>query len=412
MAGVFSISDIVHIEQKGKDVIYNVWKTNRNNNMAAIADVRWIADHTRTLPNKKIKLAYLTSQSREVLNFLGGHINLNGIGPEIFDEIRTGQTNVDLNGLITAFDVASKVSSSTEKRTIIRGVILTPDEKDFVGRALYGIGGNLQLGVSIQRSSEGIGDVIAPMLAANKPFNLDDCFIEEKFNGHRMVARRIGDEIFLHSRNGKPMKSPKISKALLDVLPESTIMDGEIISSDGDFENLHVKSNNVKYEMFDVVTIDGRNIKDKPLTYRRDVLEEMVPNKYVGVSELLDFNSFEEIDSWINKTHSEGIVAKPTHEPYAPGKRSWFKRKLMKTLSAKIVGMTEGTGKRKGLLGAVLIIPEGLTETTKCGSGFTDDQLVNVSKRLDAGEKLRCDVQFQSITKAGRLQFPVFLRLI
>ncbi len=84
----------------------------------------------------------------------------------------------------------------------------------------------------------------------------------------------------------------------------------------------------------------------------------------------------------------------------------------MKTLSAKIVGMTAGSGKRKGLLGAVLIIPEGLSETTKCGSGFTDIELVDISKRLAAGEQLRCDVQFKSITKAGRLQFPVFLRLI
>lgn len=380
--------------------------------MTTIKELREIADHVRSLPSKQMKAEYLNRQSREVLNFLGGNININGIGPEIFQEIQTGRTNVDLNGLINAFDVASKVASSTEKRIIIHGTILTPDEKEFVGQALYSIGGNLKLGVSIQRVSEGIEDVIAPMLAANKPFNIDDCFIEEKFNGHRMIARRIDEEIFLHSRNGKPMNSPKIAEALLSVLPEGTISDGEIISQDRNFENLHIKSNDVKYQMFDIVAIDGRDIKSKSLTYRRDVLEEIVPNEYVGVSELLDFNSFEEIDAWITKTNSEGIVAKITNEPYNPGKRSWFKRKLMKTLSAKIVGMTKGTGKRKGLLGAVLIIPEGLTETTKCGSGFTDEELISISQRLTAGEQLRCDVQFQSITKAGRLQFPVFLKLI
>jgi ATP-dependent DNA ligase len=401
--------------------------------MTTIQQLREIANHVRSLPSKHSKKVYLEMQSREVLNFLGGNINLVGIGPEIFQEIQIGQTggninlvgigpeifqeiqigqtNVDLNGLITAFDVASKVSSSTEKRIIIKGVTLSQAEKDFVGQALYSIGRNLQLGVSIQRVSEGIEDAIAPMLAANKPFNINDCFVEEKFNGHRLVARRIDDDIFLHSRNGKPIDSPKIAEALLDVLPENTIVDGEIIASNRDFEDLHVKSDNVRYKMFDIVTIDGRDIKAKPLAYRRDVLEEMVPNKYVGVSELLDFKNFEEIDAWINKTHSEGIVAKLTNEPYNPGKRSWFKRKLMKTLSAKITGMTEGTGKRKGLLGAVLIIPEGLTEVTKCGSGFTDEELISISKRLSAGEQLQCDVQFQSITKAGRLQFPVFLRL-
>lgn len=380
--------------------------------MTTIAQLRAIADHVRSLPNKHSKKVYLDMQPQEVLNFLGGNININGIGPEIFQEIQIGQTNVNLSGLTKAFDVASKISSSTEKRIIVKGITLSQGEKDFVGQALYSLGGNLQLGISIQRVSEGIEDVVAPMLAANKPFNIDDCFVEEKYNGHRMIARRIDDEIILHSRNGKPMNSPKITEALLDVLPDNTIVDGEIIASNRDFEDLHIKSNDVTYQMFDIVTIDGRDIRNKPLTYRRDVLEDMVPNEYVGVSELLDFKSFEEIDTWINKTNSEGIVAKLTHEPYTPGKRSWFKRKLMKTLSAKIVGMTEGTGKRKGLLGAVLIIPEGLTEVTKCGSGFTDEELISISQQLNSGEQLRCDVQFQSITRAGKLQFPVFLRLI
>ena len=198
--------------------------------MVTITQLREIADHIRSLPNKNAKAAYLDQQSRDVLNFLGGNININGIGPEIFQEIQIGQTNVDLNGLITAFDVASKISSSTEKRIIIRGITLSQGEKDFVGQALYSIGGNLRLGISIQRVSGGIGDVVAPMLAANKPFNIDDCFVEEKYNGHRMIARRIDDEIFLHSRNGKPMNSPKIAEALLDVLPEGTISDGEIIN--------------------------------------------------------------------------------------------------------------------------------------------------------------------------------------
>lgn len=383
--------------------------------MVTINELRAIADHVRSLPSQHSKRVYLDMQPREVLNFLGGNINLVGVGPEIFQEIQIceiGQTNVYLEGLIDQFDVASKVSGSNTKRAIIQGIKLTQAEKDFVGQALYNIGGNLQLGVSIQRVSEGIEDIIAPMLAANKPFNINDCFVEEKYNGHRMIARRIDDEIFLHSRNGKPMNSPKIAESLLGVLPDNTIVDGEIISQDRDFENLHVKSDEVKYEMFDIVTIDGRDIKAKPLTYRRDVLEEMIPNEYVRVSELLDFKNFEEIDTWINKTNSEGIVAKLTHEPYNPGKRSWFKRKLMKTLSARITGMTEGTGKRKGLLGAVLIIPEGLTEVTKCGSGFTDKELISISRRLSVGEQLRCDVQFQSITRMGKLQFPVFLRLI
>jgi len=67
-----------------------------------ISQLREIADHVRSLPNKNAKAAFLDNQPREVLNFLSGNININGIGPEIFQEIQIGKTNVDLNGLITA----------------------------------------------------------------------------------------------------------------------------------------------------------------------------------------------------------------------------------------------------------------------------------------------------------------------
>ena len=55
--------------------------------MTTITELREIAEHTRDLANKRMKTEYLNQQSRDVLNFLGGNININGIGPEIFQEI-------------------------------------------------------------------------------------------------------------------------------------------------------------------------------------------------------------------------------------------------------------------------------------------------------------------------------------
>jgi len=381
--------------------------------MTTIQNVMKEVETIKSLNTKKDKQAYIATLPVHVQQFLGTHISMVGLGPELYSSTKIGRSgSTDLEGLINAFDVASKISSSTEKRIILSGIILTAEERAFVGQVLYSINGSINLGVTIPRVSDGIGDIISPMLAANKEFSIENCFVEEKYNGHRMVARRIDDDIFLHSRNGKPMNSPKISEALLDVLPNNTITDGEIISSDRNFENLHVKSNEVLYQMFDIMAIDSRDIKNKSLSYRRNVLEDMVPNEYVGISELLDFNTFEEIDAWILKTNSEGIVAKEISSQYIPGKRSWYKRKPVRTLTAKIVGMTEGKGKRKGVMGAILIVPSGLTETTKCGSGFTDSELIDVAERLNRGEQLYCDVEFQSITKGGKLQFPRFVQLV
>jgi ATP-dependent DNA ligase len=380
--------------------------------MTQIKDVMRESEIIKSLGSKAAKMAYIANLHPDIQQFLSSSISMVGIGPEIAQKITIGRTNTSLEGLISAFDVASKISGSNEKRIIISGITLSQEEKDFVMQALYSVGGSLSLGVTIPRISNNIGDIISPMLAANKEFYIDNCIIEEKYNGHRMLAHRVDDEIFLRTRNGKPMNSPKIAEALLNVLPNNTISDGEIISSNRNFEDLHVKSNAVLYQMFDIMTVDGRDIKNKPLSYRRNVLEDMVPNEYVGVSEILDFKTFEEIDAWILKTNSEGIVAKEINSTYVPGKRSWYKRKPVRTLTAKIVGMTEGKGKRKGIMGAIQIIPTGLIETTKCGSGFTDSMLIDVADRLNRGEQLYCTVEFQSITKAGRLQFPRFVDLV
>jgi len=395
--------------------------------MTSIKEVRGEVNVIKALGTKNEKLLYIARLAPAVQQFLSASININGIGPEIAQEIRTdsskigsfrigiskiGVADTSLEELINAFDIASKIGSSNEKRTIISGITLSREDKGFVMQVLYNLGGSIKLGVTIPRITNNINDIISPMLATNKEFSIDDCFIEEKWNGHRMIARMVDGDISLHSRNGKPMNSPKIAEALLDVLPDNTITDGEIISNDRDFEHLHVKSNAVIYKMFDIMTVDGKDIKNKPLSYRRNILEDMVSNKYVGISETLDFNTFEEIDAWISKTNSEGIVAKKIDSQYVPGKRSWYKRKPVRTLTAKIVGMTEGKGKRKGIMGAIQIIPSGLTEITKCGSGFTDLELINVAKRLNNGEQLYCTVEFQSITKAGRLQFPRFVSLL
>ena len=381
--------------------------------MTTIQQLREIVEHIRSLPNKRMKATFLDTQPREVLNFLGGNINLVGIGPEIFQEIQIGQTNTDLNGLINAFDVASKVSSSTDKRTIIHGATLTQDEKDFVGQALYSIGGNLQLGVSIQRVSKGIEDVIAPMLAANKEFDPSQYQIEPKLDGYRLVARKVDGEIILHSRNGKPLASEKITKELNRCLPEGSVIDGEILALDGNFESLRRHGSDVQYQVFDCLYADGQNIMQQPLTHRRAKLEGLDLNGRIGIPKILDLSTMNEVDDWIRTTGAEGVIAKDRHEAYKPKNRGWIKRKIMSDLNAKIVGMTAGTGKRIGMLGAIVVAPEGLDGVeTKVGTGFSDIELTSITQRINAGEQLNCVVRYQDITKSKKLRFPVFLRLI
>lgn len=367
----------------------------------------------KSLGSKRVKQVYISNMHPDIQQFLSASINLVGVGPEIAREISVGKTNTSLEGLISAFDVASKIGSSNEKRTIISGITLSQEEKDFVMQALYSHGGSLSLGVTIPRISDGITDVISAMLAKSKPFDLDNSIVEEKFDGHRCIGRKVDeDTVILHSRNGKPMTVERVASGLMDTLPVGTVTDGEIVAADGEFQSLKIHGNDVTYQMFDCLYIDGQNIMDRPLTFRRAKLESLETNPAIHISKILDFNDMEDLDNWVNVTGAEGIIAKDPRGEYRSGKRDWIKYKKMHDLNAEVVGWEFGKGKRANVMGAIHVIPEGLTATTKIGTGFSDVDLVNFTAKLQAGEKMHVVVRYQDITRDGRLRFPVFVRIL
>lgn len=370
----------------------------------------------RNLGSKDEKFAYISKLSPNIQQFLGANVEKVGIGPEIFNEITIGYPSSSLEYLINAFDIASKIGSSTEKRTILRGITLTETEKEFVGKALYAIGGNIGLGVTLQRADTGIENIISPMLAKSKEFDPSEYQIEPKLDGYRLVARKVDGEVILHSRNGKPLVSERITRELTRCLPEGSVVDGEILAMDGNFESLRRHGNDVQYQVFDCLYADGQDIMNQPLVLRRLRLEGLELDGRVSIPEILDVSTLDEVDAWIRETGAEGVIAKDPSAVYKPKNRGWIKRKLMNDLNARIVGMTAGTGKRKGMLGALEVIPEGLTEITKVGTGFSDDELLDITCRLQSSlqntEQLRCVVRYQDITKKGVLRFPVFVRLL
>lgn len=382
--------------------------------MTTIKELREIIDYTRSLSNKAEKLDYLNKQDRDVLNFLSKNIKKDGVALAIASEIpisKLSKSASDMEYIIGIFKSAANTSKRNDKIRLMKGIWLVTEDRELVLTILYG---SLKLGVTIPIQPPEFGDVIKPQLCGTGiEFNPYQMIVETKFDGIRCLATNNKGEITLQSRNGKVLNVPVITRSLTNSIPPGTTVDGEIVSSDGKFESLDRKSNNLIYQIFDILFCDEKPIVDYPLIVRREILyEDIKENGHIKISQELSLSSMNEINNWINKTGAEGIVAKDPESTYKYGDRkAWIKVKPFLDCTCNVISYTEGIGKRKGIMGAINVIPEGSEVLTKVGSGFTDEKLIEMKQRIDGGKKITVDVKYQNLTNDGCLRFPIFLRI-
>ena len=103
----------------------------------------------------------------------------------------------------------------------------------------------------------------------------------------------------------------------------------------------------------------------------------------------------------------EGFVLKLGH--YS----NWYRVKPKKTVDCIIMGMSEGTNRLRGSLGALkvglLTVTGRLVEVASVGGGYSDEERSEFWNRHPSGEV--CEVEYDSITSGRRLRFPQFVRL-
>jgi bifunctional non-homologous end joining protein LigD len=161
---------------------------------------------------------------------------------------------------------------------------------------------------------------------------------EFKLDGYRLEAVKSTGKITLYSRRQNVLntKFPHISAALRD-LPEETVIDGELVAlaSDGRpnfnlLQNYRSAESHIIYYVFDVMTLEGRDLTQLPLSERREVLRSILPtNEHLGISIAVQMTA-QEMIALVREQGIEGIVAKRTDSIYQPGKRtgSWTKHRI------------------------------------------------------------------------------------
>src|SRR5438093_5927132 len=139
---------------------------------------------------------------------------------------------------------------------------------------------------------------IKPMLAkvAEDIPEAGDYLFEPKWDGFRAIVFRGGTDVYIQSRDLKPLDRyfPELHAQLLDSLPRHSIVDGEIViaTPDGlDFDalqlRLHPAASRVtmlaretpaSLVVFDLLALDGRDVRASPQRERRALLEKMLAN--------------------------------------------------------------------------------------------------------------------------------------
>lgn len=285
---------------------------------------------------------------------------------------------------------------------------------------------------------------VKPMLATltEKAFDSSDWIFEIKWDGYRMISGLNKGEITLTSRNfiSYTRKFPTIVKSL-KLIKVNAVLDGEIVViDDAGVSNFQLLQNyqrtgkgNIVYYLFDIIWLEGHDLRNIPLLKRKELLSEILPEKSdIRLSEHITKDGKKLFEA-AKKQNLEGIIAKLSGSYYYEGARTklWLKIKTEKRQEAIICGYTGPQGSRKYFGSLILGLYEGgkLTYIGNSGTGFNETSLKQIYDKLKKYvqsecpfeirpkitpspkwviPKLICEIKFSEWTSDGHMRHPVF----
>lgn len=300
---------------------------------------------------------------------------------------------------------------------------------------------NLKIGITSSTINKVFGNFIPAfdvMLAQKFIGNEDkvsgDFIITEKLDGIRGVIIKENGKVSIFSRQGQLIEGLIDIENEAKLLPDNYVYDGELLLvndkklNSADLYRATVKvvrkdgiKTNVVFNAFDIVPLDefqdGKskeicNVRKQKLSYITEGLNLL----WIKPLEILYCGGDkEEIFRLLKIAESEGKegVMINTLGGFYECKRSsqLLKVKTMQTVDLEIIGFEEGTNKYEGKLGRINVDYKG--NLVGVGSGFSDENRVEIWNNQDKYLGRICEVQFFEETKNQNddklsLRFPVF----
>lgn len=289
---------------------------------------------------------------------------------------------------------------------------------------------------------------IRPMLASltSKPFNNKDWIFEIKWDGYRVISFKNGNNISLISRNQTSYDEKfKSVKESLTKMNSNFVMDGEVVALDENKKpNFQLLQNyqrtgkgNLVYYVFDLLWLDGYNLKTLGVIERKALLKNILPEMKNVLYCKHNAEKGIELYNKIKKMGMEGVIAKKADSKYYEDIRSenWLKMKTVLAEEVIICGYTEPKGSRE-YFGALLLGMFDKKGKIKyvghTGTGFNYKTLKQVhtlmQKQITSKSpfdkiphssapvtwlkpKIVCEIKYSEKTTEQRFRHPVFMRI-
>jgi bifunctional non-homologous end joining protein LigD len=283
--------------------------------------------------------------------------------------------------------------------------------------------------------------MFAVMLAKSAPATTDTInmltgthYFDLKIDGVRDVIAINKGTVRIQNRNGVDTTNryPDIvAGCLAQFGPDAQlVLDGEmVVKVDGrpDFKATsqrdrcsepakiaaRSKSMPATFIAFDILYADGMDYRNDQYIARKERLDVVMGKAPAGVVEKnvgsMDGHA---LMALVREHHLEGVIAKRLTSRYKAGKGTdWLKIKPTFMLSAVVTGFTAGEGARSSTFGALSLglWKDGvLTPVGEVGTGFKQNDLLEVQALLASGQTLVVEVEYQEFTVDGSLRFPVY----
>ena len=230
---------------------------------------------------------------------------------------------------------------------------------------------------------------------------------EWKWDGIRGQVIKRNNELFVWSR-GEELMTEKFSEYFLlkDLLPDGTVIDGEIIPLDEGkvmaFSVLQTRIGRknltkkileeapIGFIAYDLIEWNGIDYRNEPLWLRREILEKLVAEvnkEFFQLSKVILFDAWDELAAIREHSRAEsaeGLMLKRKSSMYGAGRKTgdWWKWKINPlTIDAVMIYAQKGSGRRSNLYtDYTFAVKDGdkLVSFAKAYSGLTDKEFAQV----------------------------------